>query len=260
MNKSSNCHISNVLDKSNTQSHVISQEAISPYFSFLHNVMNYKYKDTKNIGFTCQISNKISLLCYIIRTFVFMDKFNGYNKQLDFSELENYFLQKGVLKTFRKKEYFARQNEQTKYIGLIKSGIFRLTCIDDNVNEWIIGYAFEGEFLSDYPALTSQINSSINIQASCDSSVYLLTSQEINDFWETSMDTQRLGRQIAEMMFAEIYQRLINFYCDTPEQRYIALMNRCPNLKERVSLKEIASFLRVTPETVSHIRKKLLKD
>lgn len=189
-----------------------------------------------------------------------MDKFNGYNKQLDFSELESYFLQEGVLKTFRKKEYFACQNEKTKHIGLVKTGAFRLTRIDDNGNQWIIGYAFEGEFLSDYPALTNQTSSSIDIQAISNSSVYMLTSNEINEFWEMNMNTQRLGRQIAEMMFAEIYQRLINFYCDTPEQRYIALMNRCPNLKERVSLKEIASFLRVTPETVSHIRKKLLKD
>lgn len=53
-----------------------------------------------------------------------------------------------------------------------------------------------------------------------------------------------------------IYQRLLGFYCDTPEQRYRALMKRCPNLQERLSLKEIALFLGVTPETLSRIRKK----
>lgn len=70
------------------------------------------------------------------------------------------------------------------------------------------------------------------------------------------METQRLGRRIAEAMFAEIYQRLLRFYCDTPEQRYQALMKRCPDLQERISLKEIALFLGVTPETLSRIRKK----
>lgn len=69
------------------------------------------------------------------------------------------------------------------------------------------------------------------------------------------METQRLGRRIAETMFAEIYQRLLRFYCDTPEQRYQALMKRCPDLQERISLKEIALFLGVTPETLSRIRK-----
>ena len=70
------------------------------------------------------------------------------------------------------------------------------------------------------------------------------------------METQRLGRRIAETMFAEIYQRLLGFYCNTPEQRYRALMKRCPNLQELLSLKEIALFLGVTPETLSRIRKK----
>ena len=189
-----------------------------------------------------------------------MDKFNGYNKQLDFSDLESLFVEKGVLKEFKKKEYFVHQDDKTHRIGFVKSGIFRLTRIDANANEWIIGYAFEGEFLSDYPAMVHQSNSLINIQATTNSEVYMLTSQELNDFWETSMDTQRLGRQIAEMMFEEIYKRLIHFYCDTPEQRYIALMQRCPSLKENVPLKEIASFLGVTPETVSHIRKRMLQN
>lgn len=189
-----------------------------------------------------------------------MDKFNGYNKELDFSKLENFFIERGILKSFGKKEYFVRQNEKTKYIGFVKSGIFRLTRIDIYGNEWIIGYAFENEFLSDYPALIKQTEASINIQASESSEVYILVLNELEEFWERSMDTQRLGRQIAETMFTEIYQRLINFYCDTPEQRYKDLMERCPKLKEYVPLKEIASFLRVTPETVSHIRRKILKD
>ena len=45
------------------------------------------------------------------------------------------------------------------------------------------------------------------------------------------METQRLGRRIAETMFAEIYQRLLRFYCDRPEQRYQSLMKRCPDLQ-----------------------------
>ena len=40
-----------------------------------------------------------------------------------------------------------------------------------------------------------------------------------------------------------VYMRLLESYCDTPEQRYVKLMQRCPNLKEKVPLKEIASFL-----------------
>ena len=72
------------------------------------------------------------------------------------------------------------------------------------------------------------------------------------------MDAQRLGRLVAEEVLIEIYGRLLDFYCDTAEQRYISLLKRCPSLPQYIPLKEIASFLGVTPETVSHIRKKIL--
>ena len=70
---------------------------------------------------------------------------------------------------------------------------------------------------------------------------------------------QRLGRVVAEQLFVMTYRRLMDCYCCTPEERYMDLMRRYPELKEQRPLKEIASFIGVTPETVSAIRKKLLK-
>ena len=172
-----------------------------------------------------------------------MDKFNA-SKNVDTARLEKLFLEKGTLKVLKKNEYMVRQNDKTNHIGFVTSGTFRLTRIDTNGNEWIVGYSFENDFVCD------------SIKATTDCEVYLLPLSELNQFWETDMETQRLGRRIAETMFAEIYQRLLRFYCDTPEQRYQALMKRCPDLQERISLKEIALFLGVTPETLSRIRKK----
>ena len=70
------------------------------------------------------------------------------------------------------------------------------------------------------------------------------------------METQRLGRYVAENLYEMVYERLLDSYC-TPEIRYQRLMKRCPDLKDTVPLKSIASFLGVTPETVSRIRRKL---
>lgn len=79
---------------------------------------------------------------------------------------------------------------------------------------------------------------------------------DIIEYWETDMKTQRFGRHVAESLFEMVYERLLDSYC-TPEIRYRNLMERCPNLKEVVPLKSIASFLGVTPETISRIRRKL---
>lgn len=136
--------------------------------------------------------------------------------------------------------------------------MFRLSHIDADANEWIVGYSFVNDFVCDYPSFIKQTTSTVNIQATTECEVYLLSLNRLNQFWETDMDTQRLGRQIAETMFAEIYQRLLGFYCNSPEQRYQSLMKRCPDLQEKLSLKEIAQFLGITPETLSRIRKKQL--
>lgn len=186
-----------------------------------------------------------------------MDTFNSNNTPLDCSALENLFAQKGILKSFKKSDCFVRQGDKTRFIGYVATGIFRLSRIDTNGNEWIVGYSFEHDFVCDYPAMIQNMGASINIQASTDCTVYLLPWNDLNAFWETDMNTQRLGRNIAETMFSEIAQRLYNFY-DIPEQRYITLMQRYPQLQERLTLKEIASFIGVTPETVSRIRKNIL--
>ncbi|MBC8616913.1 Crp/Fnr family transcriptional regulator [Parabacteroides faecis] len=183
--------------------------------------------------------------------------FNKYINEIDFSEVRKLFLNKGESIDIKKKDYFVRQNEPCKYVGLIQNGIFRYTCIDNEGNEHIVGYSFAKDFVCDYPSLIKNSNSLTNTQSVTDSTVYILSIKELNDYWETNMDTQRFGKLVAEELLIEMYQRLLGFYCETAEQRYIALLQRCPDLPLYITLKEIASFLGVTPETVSHIRRKL---
>lgn len=75
---------------------------------------------------------------------------------------------------------------------------------------------------------------------------------------ETNLETQCFSRLADESLFEMAYRRLLDFYCPL-ETRYLRLMQRYPNLKEVVLLKNIASFLGVILETVSHIRKNIIK-
>lgn len=137
--------------------------------------------------------------------------------------------------------------------------MFRYTRIDNSGNEHIVGYSFEKEFIGEYSANLCNRESLVNIQAITESVVYPIKYTDITKLWESSMEYQRLGRVIAEQLFVMTYRRLIDSYCNTPEERYTDLMKRYPNLKEVIPLKEIASFIGVTPETVSNIRRRLLK-
>lgn len=177
----------------------------------------------------------------------------------DYATLKEIFLQKGKRVEYAKKEYFIQQSQTSSIAGWIENGSFRYTCINEAGNERIVCFSFKEELVCDYASFTHQEPALINIQAITDCVVYQLSYKELMGYIETNVDTQRLGRNVAESMFKMAYKRMLQAYCDTPEQRYLTLMQRCPNLKEKVPLKEIASFLGVTPETISHIRRKLLQ-
>lgn len=175
-----------------------------------------------------------------------------------YTTLKELFLKKGKRVEYTKKAYFLQQKCPSLTVGWIESGSFRYICTNEAGNERIVCFSFEGELVCDYASFIHQEPALISIQAITDCAVYQLSYKELMDFVEKNSDTQRVGRNIAESMFKMAYQRMLQAYCDSPEQRYLNLMQRCPNLKEKVPLKEIASFLGVTPETISHIRKKLL--
>lgn len=189
-----------------------------------------------------------------------MENFNNYRSEIDFSEVIKLFTEKGVLCKLKKNDYFVRQNESSNFVGYIESGTIRYTYFDANEKEHVVGYSFAEDFVCDYPSIIKKSNSITGMQAVTDSVFYVLSKDNISDYLEKSVDTQRFGRMVAESMFLEVYNRLISFYRDTPEERYRSLIKRHPDILNLVSLKEIASFIGVTPETVSHIRRKLLRD
>lgn len=60
-------------------------------------------------------------------------------------------------------------------------------------------------------------------------------------------------------LFSEIYSRYLELYRKTPTERYLDLTSQCPQILDIVSLKDIASYLLVTPVYLSKIRKNLAK-
>lgn len=182
-----------------------------------------------------------------------------YISKVDLSVLKKFIIQNGIVKNYNKKEYMIRQNDKSDSIGFIVEGMFKYIRVDSSGKEHIVGYSFTNEFVGDYVSCLCHNNSLVNIQAIIKSTVYLIKYKNLEQFLNYSTENQYLGRVVAEQLFVMTYKRLIESYCCTPEERYLNLMHRYPSLKEIVPLKEIASFIGVSPETVSNIRKKLLK-
>ena len=163
---------------------------------------------------------------------------------------------KGNYRLIVKEIFLSVSMKKKRFAGWVEDGTFQYTHIDEEGEEHIVGYSFTNEYVCDYSSFMKGSLSLVSIQAITDCSVYEISHHDMIEYWETNMEAQRFGRCVAENLYEMVYERLLDSYC-SPEIRYKRLMERCPNLKEAVPLKNIASFLGVTPETVSHIRQKL---
>lgn len=187
-----------------------------------------------------------------------MNEFNAYLNHPDFTILKTFFKENGTRRTYPKKSLFTRQHMTPRLAGWVEAGIFQYTHVDEDAAAHIVGFAFADEFVGDYPALLDDIPASVSIQAVTACTVYEIPYRDLIRYWDTDYHTQRYGRQIAESLFSLAYRRLLESY-SSPRRRYERLMRQCPTLKETIPLRSIASYLGVTPETVSHIRRDLLK-
>lgn len=189
-----------------------------------------------------------------------MEELNTYISDTDYWGIKNFFLERGKRQVFQRKDYFVRQDSVSFYVGFIKKGIFHYLCTGDDGKEHIVGYSFENEFVCDYSSFIKRTASLVSIRALTECTVYMISLNDYLEYANVFQNGSHFGFQVANGLFGMYYKRLLDLYCDTPEQRYVKLMKRCPDLKEKVPLKEIASFIGVSPETISHIRKKLLHE
>ena len=83
-----------------------------------------------------------------------------------------------------------------------------------------------------------------------DSKIYYLPYSTAEEFFTTNAETMQIKCTLVEQSYLLMYHRLLDMYCKTTEELYLDLLNRCPDIQEHITLKEVASFLQVTPETI----------
>lgn len=83
-----------------------------------------------------------------------------------------------------------------------------------------------------------------------------VNKKDLQQLYDEYKNIERVGRLIAENLFLGVTQRLDSFMHQSPEQRYMDLVNRNAEMLQRVPQYHIAAYLGVSPETLSRIRKR----
>lgn len=186
-----------------------------------------------------------------------MPKFNLYDQEIDFAAIKEACREKGTHTHYAKDEPFVQQGYVGKYLGVVESGYFKYVTLTSSGDEAVVGFAFEGEIVADYYNSFNGLPSEITIKAGTEAEVSQIRTAEARElFYSVYHDNLSL---INGVLFSEIYARYLELHRKTPTERYLDLIKLYPGLLATVSLRDIASYLLITPTYLSRIRKNLAK-
>jgi len=179
------------------------------------------------------------------------------NKQLKLpEELFNLFWGKLTPTVVAKGEMFLTHGKISHSLALIIQGAFYAYYEKDG-NEILEGFCFEGCFMSDYPSFINSTISKKNFKALENSQILTISSKELQSLYHENVLFERAGRLMAEYLFATWEMKLQDTIFLTPTERYLKLLKSSNNELNRVPQYLIASFLNITPQYLSQIRKKI---
>lgn len=198
---------------------------------------------------------------YQIAIFAFMFEllFRKFDEKIILTEEEKQLSRSFFIpKKLRKKQYLLQEGDVCKYVAFVEKGLLRSYTVNDKGSEHIMQFAFEGWWMSDqYSYLTGE-PSEYNIDALEDSELLLLTKQAEDQLLEHIPMFERFFRILLQSNLIATQKRLANTMRQSAEERYNELVNACPEtLPQRIPQHMLASYLGITPETLSRIRKQM---
>ena len=178
------------------------------------------------------------------------------NNSLDLETLREFCKREGEAVTYRKDDQLEREGDPARWMAYVTEGCFKYVThgISDD-REHITWFSFEGEFVVDYPAYLYARPARTSIVAMMPSRVLRVTGEQMKQFFDQSKETMKLRAVIAEHILNQFHLRYIDLHRTKPRERYDMLLQRCPGIVEHLDLQDIASFLNVTPNTISKIRR-----
>ena len=160
-------------------------------------------------------------------------------------------------KKLRKRQYLLQEGDASKYVAFVEKGMLRSYTVDDKGVEHIIQFAFEGWWIGDQYSFLTGEPSKYNIDALEDCELLLLSRSAEEQLLERLPKTERYFRILLQNSLIATQRRLIGSLSQPAEKRYTELVQSCPSIPQRVPQHMMASFLGITPETLSRIRRKV---
>jgi CRP-like cAMP-binding protein len=159
-------------------------------------------------------------------------------------------------RTYRKNEFITREGQVENYVYLIKSGGVKVTYTPNDV-AFIVCFWFKDDMFSSLVSFLERSPSQTNIIAIADTEVERVNYSHIQQYYKDYHVVSEVGRKLIEFNFIMKAKKELEMLSKTAEERYMELIEQSGHLVLELSVKEIASYLGIHPESLSRIRRKL---
>ena len=184
--------------------------------------------------------------------------FHKFNEKVNLSKEEEEVIKQHLTpKKLRKKQYLLQEGDVCKHIAFVEKGALKAYVVDDAGAESIIQFALEGWVISDLYSFLTGEPATYNIDALENAELVLISKSAHEELlkklpkYETYIRLQITGAYIA------LQKRLTSIISLPLEERYKNFLALYPNIAQRVPQHMIASYMGLTPETLSRVRSRM---
>lgn len=159
-------------------------------------------------------------------------------------------------RSIKRRGFILQQGDVCKHFTFIVSGCFRQYTVDENGKEHNLQFAAENDWITDLSSFYSGEPSGAYIEALEPSIILQIKHDDLLYLYTLYHKFDRNFRIIVERKYIDLQNRVMQNISVTAENRYVNFMARYPNLANRLPNIQIASYLGITPEFLSKVRKK----
>ena len=180
-----------------------------------------------------------------------------YEQHFNISEHDwNIFASALVRQEFSRKALLLEVGETERYLSFVEQGVVRMY-VPREENDLTCGLVFQHSFVSAYDSFLTQSPSTYAVATITDSVLWRLTYADLQRIYETTQVGNLIGRKASEELFLKKSKRELALLSQSADERYQDLFTERPELIRQIPLKYVASYIGITPQALSRIRRRI---
>lgn len=183
---------------------------------------------------------------------------NYFNSILPLNKEEINLIERIIeIKKLRRRQYLSQSGDIVTHMNFVVEGALKMYYVDQEGKEHNLQFAVENHWINDIKSMHKEEPSRLEIEALETTTVIRLSLDNLKVLFVEHPKFNRIFRVLIENAYMNLQDRVLDNISSSAETRYINFMEKYPYLLQRISNVQIASYLGITPEFLSKIRKEL---